>query len=63
MAQRGRPATRAGMLATSQQWTPEQRAWLEARAQRLGVGTVAAVARMLVQQAIEAERQQQAEAV
>lgn len=32
---RGRPATRAGLLATSQQWTPEQRAWLAARAQRL----------------------------
>ena len=63
MAQRGRPATRAGMLKTNQQWTPEQIAWLRAKADATGIVTVAAVARMVVQAAIEAERAQQAEAV
>lgn len=47
------------MLKTNQQWTPEQSAWLRARADASGIGTVAAVARMVVQQAIEAERQAQ----
>lgn len=62
MAQRGRPATRAGMVKSSQQWTPAQLAWLEARAQALGVGPVSAVARMIVQQAMDAERSEQAAA-
>jgi hypothetical protein len=40
----------------SVQWTPEQLAWLQARERRLGLGSVAAVARMIVQAAIESER-------
>lgn len=47
------------MLKVSQQWTPEQMAWLRARADASGIGTVAAVARMVVQQAMGAERAQQ----
>lgn len=62
VAGRGRPATLAGMLKTNQQWTPEQSAWLRAKAQASGVGTVAAVARMVVQQAMDAERSEQAAA-
>lgn len=43
------------LLKSSQQWTDEQRAWLQARAARLGLQSIAAVARMLVQAEIERE--------
>lgn len=40
----------------SVQVTHEQAAWLEARARRLGGLSVAAVARMVIEEAINAER-------
>ena len=59
MAQRGRPATLAGFVKSSQHWTPEQLAWLRAKGDATGIVTVAAVARMVVQAAMDAERSQQ----
>lgn len=63
MAQRGRPPTLAGFVKSSQHWTPDQLAWLRAKGDATGIVTVAAVARMIVQAAMDAERAQQAEAV
>lgn len=62
MEQRGRPPAIRVMRKLNQHWTPEQLAWLQARAQRSGIGTVAGVARMIVQAEIERERQQEASA-
>lgn len=58
---RGRPALsdERRMIGTSLQWTPDQAAWLRARAQSSGIGSVAAVVRQIVQAEIERERQQQ----
>lgn len=57
---RGRPALGDRKLTPiNLLFTPEQRAWLEGRADSAGAVTVAAVVRQLVQQAIDAERQQQ----
>lgn len=62
---RGRPvlSDERRLIGVSQQWTPEQMAWLRARAESSGVVSLAAVVRQIVQAAMDAERQQQAEAV
>lgn len=61
---RGRPALGSRkLIATNIQFTPEQMAWLRARVDATNSVTLAAVARQLVQAAMDAERQQQAEAV
>ncbi len=59
MVQRGRPPAIARLTKLNQHWTPEQLAWLQARAQALGNVPVSSVARMVVQAAMDAERQQQ----
>ena len=48
--------TSGGLIRGSAQWTPEQHAWLEAESTRLGLGSVAAVARFYVQAAIQAQQ-------
>lgn len=58
-----RPPVAARLIKGSQQWTADQAAWLQARASSSGLGSVSAVARLIVQQAMDAERAQQAEAV
>lgn len=50
------PGLDDGLIRGSVQWTPEQLLWLKVRAKRLGVRSVAAIARMVVQEAINAER-------
>lgn len=61
---RGRPGLGdRKLIATNIQFTPEQMAWLRARVDATNAVTLAAVARQLVQQAMDAERAQQAEAV
>ena len=47
--------TGGGLICSSQQWTPKQAAWLDATAERLGLTSRGAVARMLVQRAMSAE--------
>jgi hypothetical protein len=49
------PTASGKPIRTSAQWTPEQYAWLQARARRLGLRSVAAVVSMLVQEAMNAE--------
>lgn len=57
---RGRPALGDRKLTPiNLLFTPDQRAWLEARADAAGAVTVAAVVRQIVQAEIERERQQQ----
>lgn len=57
---RGRPALGSRKLvATNIYLTPEQIAWLRAKAHATGIVTVAVVGRMIVQAAMDAERQQQ----
>lgn len=50
------PEADGGLTRGSVQWTPEQLVWLKARARRLGLRSVAAVARMIVQEAMNAEQ-------
>jgi hypothetical protein len=45
----------SGLIRSSVQWTPEQYRWLQQRAERLGLRSVSAVARMVVQEAMNAE--------
>lgn len=49
------PGNDNGLTRGSVQWTPEQLVWLKARAERLGVRSVAAVARMIVQELMTTE--------
>lgn len=48
--------TAGGLIKMSIQVTPEQAAWLESESERLGLGSVAAVARFYLQAAMSAER-------
>lgn len=44
-----------GMVRASTQFTPHQYAWLRARTERLGLGSIAAAVRMIVQEAMNGE--------
>jgi hypothetical protein len=50
--------TSGGMVKASAQWTPEQYQWLQDESERLGVGSVSAVARMVVQAAMTAAQEE-----
>lgn len=45
------------LVKANTQWTPEQLAWLHSEAERLGLRSAAAVARMLVQAAMTAAQE------
>ena len=46
--------TSGGLVRANAQWTPEQHAWLQSEAKRLGLKAVAAAARFHIQQAMTA---------
>ena len=46
--------TSGGLVKTSMQWTPEQYEWLQAESRRLGLASVSATARLVVQAALAA---------
>lgn len=50
------------LVRASSQWTVEQYAWLQERSRRLGLNSIAAAARTVVQAAMDAERRQEGEA-
>ncbi len=49
--------TSGGLVKGSMQWTPEQHEWLQTESRRLGLASVSAVARMIVQAAMTAAQE------
>jgi hypothetical protein len=48
--------TSGGLVKSSSQWTPEQYAYLKAEAARLGVSSISAVLRLIVQEQMNAAK-------
>jgi hypothetical protein len=57
----GMAKSAGGLVKQSMQFTPEQWAWLQQRAAQTGSVSIAPVVRMLIQEAMIADREQSAE--